>query len=211
MTSVPTDPTSLVRSGYDAISDAYRADSFRLEGTWYETALRAFDATVPPGSTVLDLGCGCGVPVAAHLARSHRVTGVDLSERQIERARALVPNATFVRADMTSVDLPAHAYDAVVSFWAIIHVPLDEQPNLFDAIVRWLRPGGFLLVTVGNGAWTGTEDDWYGATMYRSHGDRDFYARMLRERRFRIQQEWFVPEDDGGHTRSLPGMPSLTR
>jgi SAM-dependent methyltransferase len=203
MTSSPADPKTLVRSGYDTISEAYRADSFPLEGTWYETALRALDAALTTGSTVLDLGCGCGVPVAAHLARSHRVTGVDISERQIARARALVPDAEFLRADMTSVDLPARAFDAIVSFWAIIHVPLDEQPGLFDAIARWLRPGGVLLMTVGCDAWTGTEDDWYGATMYWSHGDRDLYARMLRERRFRIEQEWFVPEDDGGHTAFL--------
>jgi ubiquinone/menaquinone biosynthesis C-methylase UbiE len=129
MTSSPADPKTLVRSGYDTISEAYRADSFPLEGTWYETALRALDAALTTGSTVLDLGCGCGVPVAAHLARSHRVTGVDISERQIARARALVPGAAFLRADMTSVDLPARAFDAIVAFWAIIHVPLTSRPG----------------------------------------------------------------------------------
>jgi cyclopropane fatty-acyl-phospholipid synthase-like methyltransferase len=98
---------------------------------------------------------------------------------------------------------PARAYDAIVSFWVIIHVPLEEQPALFEAIARWLRPGGTLIVTVGDGEWTGTEDDWYGATMYRSHGDRDFYARILQQRGFLIEQEWFVPEDDEGHAGFL--------
>ena len=119
MTSAPADPKTIVRSGYDAISEAYRSDSFPLAGTWYETALRVLDTALLPGSAVLDLGCGCGVPVAAQLAGSHRVTGVDLSERQIERARVLVPAAEFVRADMASIEFPARSFDAIEQEWFI--------------------------------------------------------------------------------------------
>src|SRR5262249_5588129 len=142
------DPKGLVRSGYDRISEAYRADSFSLAGTWYRTALDALEEVVPEGFRILDLGCGCGVPIAAELSRRHRVTGVDLSARQVERARALVPGAAFVRADMTSVAFRSGSFDAIVSLFAIIHVPTGEQASVFDAIVGWLRPGGILLVTV---------------------------------------------------------------
>jgi SAM-dependent methyltransferase len=197
------DPKGIVRNGYDRISEAYRGDTFDPGGSWYATALEALDGVLAPGSRVLDLGCGCGVPVARHLARTHRVTGVDLSDRQIERARSLVPEATFVRADMTSVEFPSGTFDAVVSAWAIIHVPIDQQPALFDAVARWLRPGGVLLVTVGSSAWTGTEDDWYGAPMYWSHGDRDFYATALDARGSTIAEEWLIPEGDGAHAAFL--------
>ncbi|MCX5096466.1 class I SAM-dependent methyltransferase [Streptomyces sp. NBC_00365] len=55
--------------------------------------------------TVLDLGCGSGVPVARALATAgHRVTGVDISEVQIRRAREFVPQAEFIRADATDLD-----------------------------------------------------------------------------------------------------------
>jgi len=49
---------------------------------------------LPSGDMVLDLGCGCGIPVAQELAQHFQVTGVDLSEVQIARARQLVPQAT---------------------------------------------------------------------------------------------------------------------
>ena len=201
------DPKLVVRTGYDRISDEYRADTFELDGTWYATALEALEGCVPPGSRVLDLGCGCGVPVARHLAERFDVTGVDLSDRQIERARVLVPRARFIRADMTSVVFPDDAFAAVVSFWAIIHVPVAEQSAVFDSIVRWLRPGGILLVTVGGGEWTGVEDDWYGAPMYWSHGDGSFYRGLLSERGFSVLEEWWIPEDDGGHAAFLAIAP----
>jgi hypothetical protein len=59
--------------------------------------------------------------------------------------------------------LPAGSLAAVVSFYAIIHLPVEEQPALFAHIYRWLRPGGYLLATVGHRAWTGTEEEWLGA------------------------------------------------
>jgi SAM-dependent methyltransferase len=208
MTELPADPKRVVRAGYDRISDAYRADSFELEGTWYATALASLTTHLAPGGSVLDLGCGCGIPVARHLAERFDVTGVDLSDRQIERARRLVPRARFIREDMTSVVFPDGAFDAVVSFWAIIHVPVPEQGALFDAIARWLHPGGILLITVGGSEWTGVEDDWFGAPMYWSHGDGGSYAEVLQDRGFAILEEWWIPEDDGGHAAFLARAPT---
>jgi ubiquinone/menaquinone biosynthesis C-methylase UbiE len=207
MTEPPADPKQLVRSGYDRISDAYRPDTFDIEGTWYATALATLSEHLRPGGRVLDLGCGCGVPVALHLVETFDVTGVDLSARQIHRARRLVPAATFIRADMTSVEFPDAAFDAIVSLWAIIHVPVAEQPALFDAVARWLRPAGILMITVGGSEWTGIEDDWFGAPMYWSHRDRDAYATTLDARGFTILEEWWIPEDDGGHAAFLARAP----
>jgi len=201
--SDPTDAKDLVRAGYDEISEAYRGDTFELEGSAYERGIAAIERRLPTGARVLDLGCGCGVPVAERLAERFTVTGVDLSERQVQRARDLVPSATFVRADMTEVDLPAAGFDAIVSFYAIIHVPLGEQPALFDRIAAWLAPGGVFCGSLGHRAWTGTEEDWHGAPMYWSHADRATYASWLTDRGFRIDQEWFIPEGNGGHAAFL--------
>ena len=102
-------------------------------------------------------------------AEDFAVTGVDISSVQIERARNFVPRAEFVCADMTEVDFPAESFAAIVSLYAIIHIPLDEQPALFAKLFEWLQPEGYLLVTVGNRAWTGVEENWLdvtGATMF---------------------------------------------
>lgn len=105
-----------------------------------------------PGGDVLDLGCGCGVPVARRLAPRYAVTGIDLSPVQIARARELVPDATFVCADMSGLEFPVARFDGIVCLYALIHVPLAEQPAILRAIATWLRPSGTFLATVGHGA-----------------------------------------------------------
>jgi SAM-dependent methyltransferase len=194
------DPKAIVRAGYDAVSHAYRPDDAGDQP--YRGWLELLDAHLPPGAPVLDLGCGCGLPAARILAGRYRVTGVDLSPVQIERARALVPQAEFVCADMTAVEFPAASFAAVVCLYAIIHVPLAEQPALLDRMALWLRPGGLLLLTAGAGAWTGTEADWLGVaggTMYWSHADAPTYRAWLAERGLAIHHDEFVPEGGGGH------------
>jgi cyclopropane fatty-acyl-phospholipid synthase-like methyltransferase len=72
---------------------------------------------LPSRADVLDLGCGAGVPVARDLiARGFKITGVDASAGQVERARCNVPQAHSIRADMTTIEFPAFAFDAVAAF-----------------------------------------------------------------------------------------------
>ena len=155
------------------------------------------------GDPVLDLGCGCGVPATAILAERFSVTGVDISPVQIERARQLVPAGRFLCQDMSEADFPPESFRAVVSLFAIIHVPVEEQQGIFRKVGRWLRPGGYLLATVGTRAWTGKEDDWHGAPMYWSHADRETYLRWLKQAGFAVLWTRFIPEGRSGHTLLL--------
>jgi SAM-dependent methyltransferase len=151
------DPKDLVRRGYDELSYRYRGDA---EGpASYTTWLAQLRERVPAGGAILDLGCGNGVPLARDLAAvGYAVTGVDLSAVQVERARQLVPAARILHADATEVSFAPASFDAVVSLYLLIHLPLEEQPVLLGRIGGWLRPGGWLLATAGQHAWTGTED-----------------------------------------------------
>lgn len=155
------------------------------------------------GDPVLDLGCGCGMPATEILAERFLVTGVDISPVQIERARRLVPAAQFMCRDMSEVEFPPENFGAIVSFFAIIHLPVEEQQNMVRKLSRWLRPGRYLLVTVGTRAWTGTEDNWHGAPMYWSHADRETYLGWLNEAGFEVLWTQFIPEGDSGHTLLL--------
>jgi SAM-dependent methyltransferase len=196
-----TDPKQVVRHGYDLVSQAYRADD-AAEGA-YADWLDVLEARVPPRAKILDLGCGCGVPVARRLSPRYDLTGVDLSPVQIERARALVPTATFVCADMTALHFPEASFDAIVCLYAIIHLPLAEQPTFIRDLGRWLRPGGVLIATVGHRAWSGTEKDWLGVAggdMWWDHADATTYQRWLGDAGFVVESERFVPEGTGGHS-----------
>jgi SAM-dependent methyltransferase len=192
---------AVVRTGYDALSWLYRGDDDFPEE--YAAWIEELRARIPGRARVLDLGCGCGIPVARELAAAgHDVTGVDLSQVQVERARTLVPDGTFVCADMTELDLADGCYDAIVCLYALIHVPLDRQPALLASIARWLAPGGWLLLTAGWRSWTGSEDGWLGgpAAMWWSHADVDTYRRWLTEAGLVIRAEAYVPEDESGHS-----------
>jgi SAM-dependent methyltransferase len=183
------------------VSHAYRADDSD-DGTYAEW-LDVVERRVEPGSSILDLGCGCGVPVARRLASRYAVTGVDISPVQIARARELVPSADFMCADMATIDFPDESFAGIACLFALIHLPLVEQPGLLHSVRRWLQPGGTFMATVGRTAWTGSEKDWLGVPggdMWWSHADTETYRRWIAEAGLRIELERFVPEGTGGHT-----------
>jgi SAM-dependent methyltransferase len=195
------DERDLVRRGYDALSYHYRRDD--ADDGQYAPWLTNLHTRLPALAAVLHIGCGCGVPVARSLADAgHQVTGVDISDVQIERARRLVPTGTFLRADATGPDFPADSFDAVVSLYALIHMPLTEQPRLISRIAGWLRPGGWLLATVGHDAWTGTDANWLDgpAPMWWSHADAATYLSWLQQAGLTITSQELIPEGTSGHT-----------
>ena len=196
----------LVRRGYDAISHAYRDDEGRAstetdeQTDRYASWIDELAALLRPGARVLDLGCGAGVPATKLLTeRGFDVLGLDISAVQIERARQLVPAASFEQGDMVTWDAASASLDAVVSFYALIHVPLEDQQGVLRKIRRWLRPGGHFLAIVGFERWTGVED-YLGAAMFWDHADRATYLTWLAEVRLAPIWDRFVPEGSAGHT-----------
>jgi 2-polyprenyl-3-methyl-5-hydroxy-6-metoxy-1,4-benzoquinol methylase len=187
-----------VESGYDRMAEQYLATKDPED----PLALRALEdlaSLLPSEATVLDLGCGAGVPVTRWLAdRGFAVTGVDVSAKQLELARVYVPDGTFIKADMTEVLFGPETFDAVVAFHSIIHVPRTEHPALLVSIHRWLRLGGALLATMTIADYEGREDDWegWGAPMVWSHYDRNANVAMLREAGFEIR--YAETRTDGG-------------
>ncbi len=204
-----TSRRDLVRRGYEAISRAYRDDDGRANPATEERTDRYagwvddLARLLGPHARVLDLGCGAGVPATKLLTeRGFDVLGLDISAVQIKRARELVPRATFEQADMVTWEHEPGSFDAVVSFYALIHVPLQDQRDLLPKIRRWLRPGGYLLAIVGSERWTGIEDH-LGAPMFWDHADRDTYLAWLTETGLAPLWHRFVPEGSGGHTLVL--------
>jgi hypothetical protein len=91
----------------------------------------------------------------------------------------------------------------------IIHVPLVHQRSLFDGMLSWLKPGGWLLVTTGHRAWTGTEHGWLGGDvdMWWSHADAGTYRKWLDDAGFVVTDQRFAPEGDSGHEFFLARRP----
>ncbi len=187
----------LVEQGYDRIAERYLASKGAL-GLETEALLAALTSGLAADATVLDLGCGAGVPVTRWLAERFAVTGVDLSARQLALAREAVPGATFVQGDMAAVEFPAASFAAVISLYAIIHLPREEQPALLARIVSWLAPGGRFLATWPVVAWEGEDRDWrgWGAAMWWSHHGSAENLALLRDAGLSIEQAATRTEGD---------------
>lgn len=160
------DYRQLVRRSYDACAADYGAS--RKSETGDE--VRALVERLKDGATVLDIGCGAGVPIARTLSRRFRVTGVDVSSKMLKLARRNVPEGEFICQDVMSADFEDASFDAVVAFYSIFHIPREEHEALFRNIRQWLKPGGYFLCTLSrqdDPAYT--EDDFFGETMYWSN------------------------------------------
>ena len=106
---------------------------------------------VLPSCEVLDLGCGDGRHSLELTRRGFRVTGLDLSEELLERARRRTADEgldiTFIQGDMR--DPPAvRAFDLVVNFFTSFGYFREDSENarVLEAISRALRPGGCFLM-----------------------------------------------------------------
>lgn len=197
--AVARDPKEIVARGYDAIALRYAEWAGRVDSPDVEW-VRDLAERLPDGSDVLELGCGRGVPATRELARRHRVTGVDISGVQIELARHHVPEASFVHADATELEVASLSLDAVVALSLFGHVPIGEQPGLIERIGMWLREGGMLLVNLPVGdAGEDVEEDWLGAEMFFASLGRDAYLPLLREADLEPLRDEVIGQHEPGH------------
>lgn len=184
-TSPSDDPKQLVEQGYDQVAAQYAQLEDREpwpRTRWLEKLL----GQLPPDSSLLDLGCGSGDPAGILIARQHRLTGVDVSQEQVRRARRNVPSGNFLHADAASVQFPDASFDAVVSFYALEHIPRAEHRALLSSTHRWLRAGGFLLLSLEAGEAEDLVGEWLGVPMFFSCYDPDTTVQMVVDAGFEV-------------------------
>ena len=131
----------MVRAGYDKLAGSFAEWGARVEGDPRDRFLEEFLELLPPTGSVLDLGCGGGIPSTKRLAEASRVIGADISEAQIALARLNVPDATFIHADLLDLSFPAASFDGVTAFYSISHVPREDHWRVFS----WCDGGSDLV------------------------------------------------------------------
>ena len=182
---MPNDPKKVVERGYDQVAAAY--NQLDKETEWPRLRwLRTMLAHLGAGASVLDLGCGNGDPACIEIAKTHSVTGVDISQTQIDLARKNVPAGTFIQGDLASVDFPAQAFDAVASFYTLEHIPRREHAEVLKRIHGWLRSGGLLLFSIEAGDYDDETGDWLGVPMFISTYDPDTMRGLVTDAGFDV-------------------------
>jgi ubiquinone/menaquinone biosynthesis C-methylase UbiE len=188
-----SDAEDMVERGYDKIAKEY--------SDWRRTfknrrQLEELAELLPENAQVLDVGCGTGIPATQFLVdRGYRVLGIDISENMLEMARINVPQAQFIKKDMTDLDFAESSFDGLTAFYSIIHVLRTNHEKLFQDLHRILKPGAPMLVSLGRNEWEGTED-FHGAHMFWSHYGPEKSLRLIKQAGFEIVSEGLVA--DGG-------------
>ena len=135
-----------VRTMFDRIAPVYdamnRVMTAGLDGRWRRLAA---ERAVRPGDRVLDAACGTGdLAVACLRAGAGRVTGLDFSERVLERARVKAPSVEWVQGDLLALPFGDESFDAATVGFGIRNVA--DLPLALRELRRVLRPGGRLAI-----------------------------------------------------------------
>jgi SAM-dependent methyltransferase len=189
----------IVATGYDALAAQYAA----LEKPGHEwprlRLLREALGRIAPGSTVLDLGCGNGLPALAEIARTHNAIGIDLSKRQAGLASDNVPSARVICGDALEIEFPVDSFQAVVALYLFDHLPRERHRELLAKIGRWLAPRGLLLFSIEPEDEPSTVREWLGKPMFFSHFDAETTLQIAREEGFEILSAHRETQIEGSH------------
>ncbi len=188
-----SDPrTKLVADGYDAMAEKWEDWSARIADDPRHDWLEQLLAGLPPDARVVELGCGNGTRETRELAAHTQLTGVDLSEEQLRRARERVPGAEFVHGDLTTIEFAAGSLDAVAAFYVFNHVPRELLAPLLVRIHSWLTTPGWLLAAFGTGDEAEWSGDFLGAPSFFSSFAPAVTTQLVRDAGFAVDRDEVV-------------------
>ncbi|MEV7196673.1 class I SAM-dependent methyltransferase [Streptomyces sp. NPDC093510] len=181
-----------------------QAEAFDAIGRHYDEAFphkegqlaagRHLATALPPGSRVLDVGCGTGLPTARQLAESgHSVLGTDISAGMLDLAGKNVPAAQFRQLDIA--DLRAEGpggvgrFDGVVCFFSLLMLPRAEIPEALRLLHGLLLPGGLMELSMVEADLDDAAIPFLGHTIRVSGYLRDELRQVVRDAGFEITGE----------------------
>lgn len=197
------DIRKIVEKGYDKADYAGKFRINTLPNEIEQYFLEKLVGKIGAKAKVLDFGCGTGLPFDKFLVeRGVDLTGIDISQKHIKLAKKNVSEAKFIKGDFSRFDFGEQKFNAIISLYAIFHIPRGEHKDLFVKINNLLTKNGVILVTLGtSGSEYGEEQDWCGATMAWSTYEPETYKNILTETGFSVLEEKFEgrPGDDEYH------------
>jgi len=132
-----------VRRMFDRIAPVYdamnRTMTAGLDRRWRRITA---EAVIRPEDAVLDACCGTGDLAIAGARLGGQVTGLDFSERMLERARHKAPKLEWVQGDLLSLPFDDRSFDAATVGFGVRNV--DDLECALGELRRVLRPGGRL-------------------------------------------------------------------
>lgn len=185
---------------YDRIAEQW--DAVRRKRP-VDPCIEALAEMLPAGARILDVGCGTGWPIDVYLdGRGLSVTGIDPSGNMLARAQALgLSRAEFRHAGLFEYEAD-EAFDAVIAFDSLFHIPLELQERIYPRISGFLKKGGLFLFT--HGLRTGdVSGEMFGEPFYYSALDEDRLLACLEKASLEVLRFCKDYEDPVTGTRDL--------
>jgi len=182
---------------YDRHAQAFDQERGRtlFERPW----LDRFLTLLPPGGTILDIGCGMGEPIGRYLIeQGYAVTGLDSSPGLIALCRGRFPGNDWVVADMRTLAL-GRRFHGILAWDSFFHLLVDDQRAMFPIFRRHAAPDAALMFTSGprHGEAIGS---YHGEPLYHASLAPDEYRARLGESGFDVVSYDEEAPACGGHT-----------
>jgi SAM-dependent methyltransferase len=205
-----TMPDPAMESESERIMDLYQRhatdwDRDRGRSLFEKPWLDRFLALLPPGASVLDIGCGAGEPIARYLIeRGCQVTGIDSSPALIGMCKDRFPDQEWVVADMRGLSLH-RLFDGILAWDSFFHLSPEDQRRMFPILRGHARPKAALMFTSGpsHGEAIGT---YKGEPLYHGSLDGAEYRSLLHENGVEVVSHVVEDSTCGHHTVWLSQM-----
>lgn len=178
------------------------ADEFarlRSRSLFEKKWLDKFTHLLSPGSSILDIGCGNGQPIADYFIRSgFQLTGVDGAAAMMSRARQQFPTQRWIHQDMRQLSM-AETFDGLIAWDSFFHLTQADQRAMFAIFATHSHAGSALMFTSGtlNGTAMGT---FGGEPLYHASLAPEEYREILAQHRFTVIDVQFEDPECGNHS-----------
>ena len=134
---------------FDQLAEKYQGE--HSHNPFQAALIERVNALLPAGSSILDLGCGTGVPTAKIFTEAgKRVVGVDISEGMLRLAREQVPAADFKHGNFKDLPDDFGTFNAVTAFFSLLMLSKADIESTLRKATGWLAPGGYFAVGMVN-------------------------------------------------------------
>lgn len=146
--------TKIVKDTYDVIAKYFapmlnEENSSKAEVAFMESYLER----LPAESTLIDLGCGAGKHGRYCASRGHLVTGYDVSNEMIERAKAYnnLYKMEFLEVEDMCEIKTTQNFDGVIAMYSLIHLTKDQMVRTFKNLASNIKDGAQIVLCVNIG------------------------------------------------------------